>query len=187
MDVCVHGSQDAPAQRCAGEAGFSLAETLIALGILGTGLLAVAQIFATGISTLTVAGPDIIARQKATEAVESVYTARDTRTVTWAQIRNRRENGVFLNGETDLHNAGPDGLLNTADDQTEAIETITLPGPDGDLGTDDDIVQALSQYTRQIEIEDVTTNLRRLRVTIRYLAGSSRGSYVIETFISSFA
>jgi hypothetical protein len=167
--------------------GFSLVETLFALGILGTGLLAVAQVFTTGLGTLTAAGPDIIARQKVTEAIESVYTARDTRTVTWAEIRNTTDNGVFLTGEQPLKNAGADGLLNTEDDQDEDVETITLPGADGDLGTDDDIDQALSHYTREIELEDVTPNLRRLRVTVRYLAGSVKRSYMVETFISSFA
>ncbi len=169
------------------EGGFSLIETLFALGILAGGLLAVAQVFTAGLGTLTAAGPDIIARQKATEAIESVYTARDTRTVTWAQIRNTSDEGVFLTGEQPLKNAGADGLLNTADEQDEAVETIILPGADGDLGTDDDIEEPLSHYTREIELEDVTANLRRLRVTIRYLAGSFKRTYAIETFISSFA
>jgi type II secretory pathway pseudopilin PulG len=169
------------------EQGFSLVETMFALGILGAGLLTIAQVFTAGLGTLTAAGPDIIARQKATEAIESVYTARDTRTVTWAQIRNTDDDGVFLTGERDLKNAGPDGLLNTADDEDEEVETIILPGADGDLGTEDDIEQALSHYSRQIEIEDVTANLRRLRITIRYLAGSLKREYVVETFISSFA
>jgi prepilin-type N-terminal cleavage/methylation domain-containing protein len=169
-----------------GQDGFSLLETLLALGILATGLLAVAQVFTTGLATLSAAGPEIIARQKATETIESVYTARDTRTVTWDQIRNTADEGVFVAGEQPLKNAGADGLVNTADD-TEQIESITLPGADGNLGTDDDIQQELSQFTRQIEIEDVTANLRQLRVTIRYLSGSVKREYVVETFISSFA
>lgn len=170
-----------------GEDGFSLVETLVALGVLASGLLAVAQVFATGLNTLTAAGPDIIARQKATEAIESVYTARDTRTVTWAEIRNSDDDGVFLTGEQPLTLAGEDGLLNTADDADEAIESIALPGADGNLGTDDDIEQELSHFTRQIAIEDIGANLRRLRVTIRYLAGSVKREYTVETFISSFA
>ncbi len=176
------GTRGAPS-----EAGFSLMETMFALGILGGGLLAVAQVFTSGLGTLTAAGPDIIARQKATEAIESVYTARDTRTVTWDEIRNTDDDGVFLTNEQPLKNAGADGLLNTADDQDEGVETIVLPGADGELGTGDDIEQALSHYTREIEIEDVTANLRRLRVTIRYLAGSIKRTYTVETFISSFA
>jgi hypothetical protein len=168
------------------ERGISLVETMFALGILGTALLAVAQVYVQGLSTLSAAGPDIIARQKATEAIESVYTARDTRTVTWAEIRNVPDDGVFLTGERELRLAGDDGLLSTADDPLQ-IETVTLPGGDGALGTADDVEQKLSSYTRQIEIEDVSVNLRRLRVTIRYLAGSMKREYVIETYISAFA
>lgn len=172
--------------RISSERGISMVETMFALGILGTALLSVAQVYVQGLSTLSAAGPDIIARQKATEAIESVYTARDTRTVTWAEIRNVPDDGVFLTGERELRIAGDDGLLSTADDPLQ-IETVTLPGGDGDLGTEDDIEQPLSSYTRQIEIEDVTVNLRLLRVTIRYLAGSIRREYVIETYISAFA
>jgi type II secretory pathway pseudopilin PulG len=182
------GAAGRPAEAAAGrEGGFSLLETMVALGVLGSGLLAVAQVFTTGLGTLAGAGPEIIARQKATEAIESVYTARDTRKVTWAQIRNTTDSGVFLTGERELKNAGADGLLNTADDQEADVESVMLPGADGSLGTDDDIEQSLSHYTRQIEIDDVSTNLRRLRVTIRYLAGSTKREYVVETFISSFA
>jgi hypothetical protein len=172
--------------RLRSERGVTLVETMFALGILGTALLSVAQIYVQGLSTLSAAGPDIIARQKATETIESVYTARDTRTVPWAEIRNVSDNGVFLTGERELRLAGDDGLLSTADDPLQ-IETVTLPGGDGDLGTGDDIRQPLSSYTRQIEIEDVTVNLRRLRVTIRYLAGNVKREYVIETYISAFA
>jgi prepilin-type N-terminal cleavage/methylation domain-containing protein len=169
------------------DAGFSLVETMIALAILGTGLLGIAQVFVLGMGALTGGGRDIIARQKATEAVESVYTARDTHTVTWDQIRNTTDDGVFLTGERELRTAGDDGLLNTADDAQAPVETIALPGPDGELGTGDDVQQPLSQYTREVVIEDVNTNLRRLRVTIRYLSGGIKRQYVLETFISAFA
>jgi hypothetical protein len=185
MTTNTSGHDDAT-PRLGSERGVSLVETLFALGILGTALLSVAQVYVQGLSTLSAAGPDIIARQKATETIESVYTARDTRTVTWDEIRNVDENGVFLNGERELRLPGADGLLSTADDPIQ-IETVTLPGGDGELGTGDDIQQPLSSYTRQIVIEDVTVNLRRLRVTIRYLAGSIKREYVVETYISAFA
>jgi hypothetical protein len=186
MRTTTPAGQPQPEPRIGSERGISLVETMFALGILGTALLSIAQVYVQGLSTLSAAGPDIIARQKATEAIESVYTARDTRTVTWTEIRNVAEGGVFLAGERELRLAGDDGLLSTADDSLQ-IETVTLPGADGNLGTADDIDQPLSAYTRQIEIEDVSVNLRRLRVTIRYLASSMRREYVIETYISAFA
>ncbi len=172
------------------DAGFSLIEAMVALGVLATGLLGLAQVFTVGLGALTAAGPDITAREKATEAIESVYTARDTRTVTWAQIRNVNgdsgsDGGVFLDGERPLTLSGADGLLNTADDG--AVEARVLPGPDNLLGTEDDISQPMQQFTREIEIRELAPNLRRIRVVIRYVAGSAHREYVLETLISSFA
>ena len=71
------------------EAGFSLIETLIAMAILATGLLSLAGVFILGLSQLAGASSSLIAREKAREAVESVHTARDIRTLAWCEIRNR--------------------------------------------------------------------------------------------------
>ena len=82
---------------------------------------------------------------------------------------------------------GPDGLVNTEDDEGEEL----LPGPDNELGTADDV--PLSGYTRQIDICDVDDNdsLRRITVTIRYNGsnafGQRRREYRLTTFISSFS
>ena len=77
-------------------AGFSLIETVIAMGILATGLLSLAGVFAMGLRNLAGSSANLIAREKAREAVESVHTARDTRVITLAQIRNVAHGGVFL-------------------------------------------------------------------------------------------
>ena len=71
------------------EAGFSLIETLIAMAILATALLSLAGVFILGLSQLAGASSSLIAREKAREAVESVHTARDIRTLAWCEIRNR--------------------------------------------------------------------------------------------------
>lgn len=172
------------------ERGFTLIETLIAIGILAGGLMVLAGMFATGLSALTASGPEIIAHEKASDAIENVFTARDTRSITWAEIRNvvgqsGNDGGVFLDGERPMTDAGVDGLLNTADDRD--IEFITLPGPDNRMNTADDQNRFLTNYTRQIEIREVGPNLRRLRVTIRYQVGGARRTYILETFVSSFA
>lgn len=167
------------------EAGFTLIETMIALLVLTGGLLALAQVFTLGLSSIAAAAPDIVAREKATEAIESVYTARDTQTVTWDDIRNAADGGVFEDGARQVRAAGADGLVNTADDGD--IEVTLLPGPDGQLGTADDIAQPLSQFTREIAISDVGPNLRRIRVTIRYIAGGGPREYAVETLIAAFA
>jgi type II secretory pathway pseudopilin PulG len=176
------------------ERGFSLIETVVAMGILATGLLSLAGVFALGLNHVATSSQNLIAREKAREAVESVHTARDTRVITWAQINNVGQGGVFLAGPQPLRNAGDDGLVNTDDDRNENIEEVLAPGADGRLGTQDDIRTPLTTFTRQIEISDildaqgaVNPNLRRLRVTVTYRMGQGQRSYTLTTYISSIS
>jgi type II secretory pathway pseudopilin PulG len=174
-----------------GEAGFSLVESLTAVSILAFGMLAVAAGFLQGLAQVKGSDFDLLAREKAAEVVESVFSARDTRTILWAQIKNVEggsgtDGGVFDDGAHAMTLAGADGLINTADDG-EAIETVTLPGVDGLLGTADDVSQPLSNFTREIEIREVGPTLRQLRVIIRYAVGTNQREFVISTYISSYA
>jgi hypothetical protein len=173
--------------------GFSLIETVIATGILATGLLGVAAVFTLGLRHMASSSPSLIAREKAREAVESVHTARDTRVITWGQINNVAQNGVFVSGAQPLRRPGLDGLVNTADDESQ-IEDIVKPGPDGLLGTADDVRVPLTGYTRQIEITDLLDDqgnpnpiLRQLRVTIQYPVGTTTRAYVLTTYVSSIS
>ena len=77
------------------QSGFSLIETVVAMGILATGLLGLAGVFTLGMAHMATSSANLIAREKAREAVESVHTARDTRVITWAQINNQTNGGVF--------------------------------------------------------------------------------------------
>lgn len=184
----------------AGQAGFSLMEVVVASSILAVGLLGLAQAFVLGLTHLSTSSANLIAREKAREAVESVHTARDTRVITWARIRNEDAvdeeddqwgpcdstgGGVFNNGVQQLTGAGDDGLINTDDDGD--VEEITTPGPDGVLGTGDDLVQPLTNFTREVQICDVNNELREIRVTIRYIVGQAQRQYRLRTFISSFS
>jgi prepilin-type N-terminal cleavage/methylation domain-containing protein len=183
-----------------GEAGFSLIETMIAMAILATGLLSLAGVFIMGLNHLSGSTASLIAREKAREAVESVHTARDTKTIPWCRIRNAgtatgcadNAQGAFVAGITSLKSAGLDGLVNTSDDG--AIEDAITPGADGVLGTADDKKVPLSNYTRQIEITDVllpngsaNPNLRRLRVTIGFSVGTLQRTYTLTTYISAIS
>ena len=80
---------------------------------------------------------------------------------------------------------GLDGLINTADDG-DILEVIT-PGTDGLLGTDDDLRTPLTSYTREIEIRDLSDNLRRIRVIVKYRSDGGEREYVLTTFVSSYA
>jgi hypothetical protein len=126
-----------------------------------------------------------IAKEKAAEAIESVFTSRDTRIITWARIRNVSQGGIFLDGTQPLLGPGPDGLVNTADDITP--ESETLPGPDGQLGTGDDVAVALNGFAREVEIRDISPNLRQIRVIITYQVGHLTRQHQLAAYISSFA
>lgn len=182
------------------EAGFSLIETLIAMAILATGLLSMAGVFILGLSQLSGSSASLIAREKAREAVESVHTARDIRTLAWCRIRNvgtatgcpDGAAGAFVRDPQPLRTAGPDGLVNTGDDV--GMEKSVAPGPDGILGNADDVETPLAGYTRQIEITDIllpngtpNPNLRRLTVTVFYTVGGSQRRYSLTTFISAIS
>lgn len=163
---------------------------MVAMSVLAVGLLSLAQILSAGLLAMANAPADIVARQKAVEAIESVYTARDTRVLTWAQIRNAQggsgtDGGVFVDGPQLIRDPGSDGLINTADDGS--VEALTLPGADSRLGTLDDVRVPLSQYTREIRIRDVSATLRELRVTVSVVTATGRRSYVLTTMVSSFA
>jgi hypothetical protein len=184
-----------------GEEGFSLIETITAMVILMVGLMGLAQVFYFGLSITGTSSAQLIAREKAREAIESVHTARDTRVITWAQIRNVGApdcsawptttsvgGGTFTTAETALRAPGPDGLVATADDVGQEM----TPGPDNILGTADDV--PLVGFRRQIAICDVVgnPNLRQIAVTIKFSGSTAVGvgaqrSYTLLTYISSFS
>jgi len=164
--------------RISSEKGFSLAETMVAIGVLTTGVLGGAGVLVAGMKNLSSSPSDVIVAQKAQEAVEAVFAARDSHKFTWAQINNVSNGGVFLNGPTSLTTPGNDGVVNTADDGP--IEQIVLPTQ----------TLTLSAYTRQIQIQDVPNEngaLRTITVTITYQDGPNKRSYVLSTLISSYS
>jgi prepilin-type N-terminal cleavage/methylation domain-containing protein len=167
------------------QSGFTLVEMIMAIIILGGGLLALATAFAQGMVVMSTSHYHQIAKEKASEAIESVATSRDTRIIAWAQIRNVSQGGVFIDGPQPLRSQGPDGLVNTADDG--AVVNGALPGLDGILGTADDVAFSFNGFTREIQITDVSANLRQITVIIRYQIGHLTRQYQLITFISSFA
>ena len=172
------------------DAGFTLVEALIAMGILTVGMLGLAQAFYLGMQHMSTSSANLIAREKAREAVESVHTARDTRTITWAQIRNVSAGGVFLDGPQSLQAAGVDGLINTADDAAAGVETQRDPGVNGILGDADDVQTPLTGFQRQVQIREVAPanpDLRELLVTITYTVGPRQRTYTLRTYISAFS
>lgn len=171
------------------DAGFTLIEALTAMAITIVGVMSLAMAMAFGTRMLIGGQGQMVASQRAAEAVEAVFKARDSRVIAWSQIRNQAgqgaDNGIFLDGPRPIRQAGPDGLINTNDDG--AVEEVVTPGPDGLLGTADDLRTPLSGFTREIEIRDLGPSLRRIRVIVRYRSDGVDREYVITTFVSSYA
>lgn len=172
------------------DAGFSMFEVLLAMSLLAAGLLTLTGMLAFSARQLIASQDQLVAGQRASEAVESVFKARDNRILTWAQIRNitgatGADGGIFQDGPRDVRNPGADGLVNTADDG--AVEVVIGPGADGLLGTADDTSTPLFGFTREIEIRNITATLRQLRVIVRFRSATGMTQYVLTTFISSYA
>ena len=172
-------------------AGFTLIEAMISIVILSFGVLSLAAVYAQGIMFASLTQYDYIAEKKAEEAIETIFTARDTKILTWAQIQNVSTGGVFIDGAQPLLDPGPDGLVGTADDNAALPDSIIIgPGADGKLGTADDVVVSLNPWmTRTIAMTPVAgeTNLRQITITINYQVGRIKRTYTLISYISTFA
>src|SRR5271155_1907844 len=172
-------------------AGFTLIEAMLSIVVLSIGVLSMLAVYAQGIFLASLSQYDYVAEKKAEQAVESIFTARDIKQLTWSSIQNVSGNGVFLDGPQRILVPGTDGLVGTVTDQGSADELITIgPGPDGILGTADDQVVDLNPWmTRTIAITPVTgeTNLRMITVTINYQVGKMNRTYTLISYISAFA
>lgn len=168
------------------QSGFTLIEAMIALLILSGGLLALASALAQGLLLSSGSHYHQWAKEKASEAMESVFTARDARKIpSWNSIQNAGSSasGIFLDGPQPIRQAGEDGLVNTNDDGN--LES--LPGKDGIPGTADDEIFTADRFSREIEIQNIRSNLRQIRIIIRYAVGNVQRQYQLTSFISPFA
>ena len=161
------------------ERGFTLLEVLIAMAVMVTGLLAVAYGIGLGLEAVQKSTMDTIAREKAREAMEDVFTARDTAAVQFSQICNIPASGpnpnncLFVNGPTPMYTADQYGLVNTTLSANNQIETYQTPGPDGILGTADDVIYNLTSFQRSIAVASLSSSdgytiLAQVTVTIQY-------------------
>jgi prepilin-type N-terminal cleavage/methylation domain-containing protein len=170
------------------QSGFTLVETLMALLILSGGLLALATGLTQGMLIMLTSHPHQIAKEKAAEAMENVFTARDAQKIaSWSDVQNAGNGGIFSGNPEPLAAPGPDGLVNTADDEVSNIETDRQAGPDDTLFTSDDILVPLDNFQRQIIITEITANLRQIQVIITYTVGQLSRQYQLTAYISPYA
>lgn len=190
------------------QGGFSLIETMMAIGILVVGILSLAAVLANAIEYMTTAQYNYIAQQKASEAIESIFSARDVGQATWNQICNAGAvavcpSGIFLNGALPLCGPGNDGILGTADDYNGAScaglaanaapDAILFPNQGTGVYGATPVSVPLTNFKRTIAIGNVTAagggtvpNLRQITVTITYSAERFQNlTYTLSTYISS--
>jgi prepilin-type N-terminal cleavage/methylation domain-containing protein len=189
-----------------GQKGFTLLEVMISMVIVTIGMISVLGALCYAMAANQVSQQNMIARQLASEAMESVYTARNDSELSWAQINNVSNGGIFVDGVLPVLCAGPDGILGTADDAgcttisgaacpNGGVQCLDEAGPDGKLGDADDQIVSLANYTRQIQITplldafgNTIPTLRQVKITITYKAldPTQSKTYSIVEYISSY-
>jgi prepilin-type N-terminal cleavage/methylation domain-containing protein len=180
--------------------GFTLIEVMISAVVLTVGLVSMLAVFGLSLAATQTAQEDMIAKQLASQALESIFTARDTSQISWSQIQNVSNGGIFVDGFNQILDPGPDGLEGTADDVLKApcpgpSKCLISPGPDGILGTPDDVYWPLNNYSRQIAISPLNdasgnqySSLRSVTITIQYTASTGKApkNYVMTAYISQY-
>ena len=183
--------------------GFSLLEVVISMAVLTVGLVSLLGVFGLAMASTQTSQQDMIAKQLANEALESVVTARNTSQIHWDDIQNVGATcssstgtcGLFVTGATPIYKAGADGIFGTADDSIAGMQTLTEPGPDGIFGNADDVSIPLTGYKRTILISpvvdannNVVSSLRGINITVQYSTTQTRlpKTYVLSSFISQY-
>jgi prepilin-type N-terminal cleavage/methylation domain-containing protein len=195
-------------RRAAEQGGFTLIETVISMAILTIGALGLLGVFGLALKASQTSQADMLARQLASEAMETIYTARNVAQIDFNAIQNVSNGGIFIDGMNSVKCAGPDGILDTADDVScltaagatcpnSGVECLTEPGPDGIMGTSDDVILSLNNYQRQILITtlyDTSTppqpiqTLRQVTVNVQYTTPQSPTpkTYTIVEYVSTY-
>jgi hypothetical protein len=166
-----------------------LLEAVIAMAVVTIGLIGVLASFAAALSSTSAVQYSTIARQKATETLESIYTERQTSEIGFDSIQNISAGGpgIFVAGMVPLTDPGPDGLDGTLDDVPAA--SITVPGYTGSqVGSTPSSQQiSLNNFQRQITIVDVNPKLRQITITVQYPGPQgAQSTYTLQALISAY-
>jgi len=193
--------------RRSNQSGFSLIEVMISMLILTGGLMALLAVLGLAMAANQTSQEDLIARQVASEAMESIFNARNTSQIGFSAIANTTATppGIFLPNSLPLLCSGADGILDTIDDTScltasgavcpnGGVECLTEPGPDGILGTADDVVVSLNNYTRTVTITPLLENgnvvptLVSVNITVNYTVPNTGHikSYTLVDYISAY-
>jgi len=162
------------------EAGITILEMVAAMMVLTVGLLGLAASIGYAV-TVSNRGRNLTnTKLVAVSLLEQMETLRNTEQLTFGQIANAGavDNvgaawnfAGFPTGYQLLSkNPGPDGIFGTTDD-------FISPGANQIYGDADDFTDtslALSGYSREIVISNLSPNLKRIQVTVRYPDGGGQ-------------
>ena len=174
--------------------------------VLTVGLVSLLGVFGVAIASTQTSEKDMIAKQLANEAYESIVTARNTTQIGWDDIQNVGSTSCPLSGAGScgifLAGAGPHcrttaganaGIVGTNNHLGE--QTLREPGPGGFYGDADDVQLPLTSYTRTITItslKDADNNpistLRGINVAVQYMTSHSGlpKTYTVSSYISQY-
>jgi prepilin-type N-terminal cleavage/methylation domain-containing protein len=188
------------------QGGFSLIEVMVSMVVLTVGLVSLLGVFGPAMASTQTSQQDMVAKQLANEAYESIVTARNTAQITFDDIQNVGSTncsvtgastcGIFLTGPQQIYSGGNDGIYGTADDAASAQRQVLHdPGPDGIFGTADDVYIPLTGYQRTFAIGNVynaqnelVSSLRSVTITVQYTTAQmqTQKTYVLSSYISQF-
>jgi type IV pilus modification protein PilV len=193
------------------ERGFSLLEVMISMVVLTVGLVSLLGVFGLAMASTQTSQQDMIAKELANEALESIVTARNTSQISWDDIQNvgspncpisgASSCGIFADPSTPqpmyqaITTGTYAGILGTTYDVGQPEQTLREPGPGGVYGDTDDVLIPLTGYQRTILITALTgptgtpvTTLRGVNITVQYSTPQMKQqkTYVLSSFISQY-
>jgi type II secretory pathway pseudopilin PulG len=170
------------------ESGFSYIDVMVAITLLLVGLLALAGAIVSSMKTTSASEVQLEAKQYASSALESIFTARDLSGLgsewTWEEIANADDGGHILNGQQPVYTTpGADGVYGTADDNDP-------DGLDNIPGTDDDS-KPVEKFARQIIITNPESpytipnaSIKSVTIIVYYPVGDTFREEIVTTWIA---
>lgn len=163
-----------PRKHLHSESGVTILEMVVSMLILTVGLLGLAASIGYAVSVSNKGRNLTNSKLLVVSLLEQMETLRNTEQLTFGQLANQGQvdnsgaTRIFVGFPTAFQslsiNPGPDGIFGTDDD-------LISPGPDNVYGTSDDVIDPtwiVTGYQRQISITNLSPNLKRIQVTLRY-------------------